>query len=168
MAGVHRTASGSQPSRPALLGWQAMDERARDKKRKFLKNKKGEGNKLPPFVPMTWELLNSTGYQCLPYSASKALPYFFGKIKTPYNDPQKFLIDFTFSYPEGKRYGFSFGTFAKVIRALIAFGFIDPVDKGGLRGYKKGYNVFRLSKRWEKYGTPDFREIDWGTFFPKP
>lgn len=95
------------------------------------------------------------------------MPYFLGKVKTGYHDPQKYLLDFTFSYPEAKRYGFAYSTFSKTIKALVAFGFIDPVDRGGLRGYQKGYNIFRLSKRWEQYGTPDFKEMDWASFLPK-
>jgi len=116
---------------------------------------------------MTWTLLNSKSFQALPYAAAKALPYFFGKVKMPHNNPEKYSADFHFSYPEAKGYGFPSATFAKVIKMLIAFGFIDPIEKGGLRGYRTGYNVFRLSRRWEKFGTNDFETMDWETFMPK-
>ena len=111
-------------------------------------------------------MLNSLAFKELPYASSKALPYFLGKVKVSYNDPQKYSTNFRFSYPEAKGYGFSFATFSKIIKALIAFGFIDPVDKGGLRGFRVGYNVFRLSHRWEKYGTDEFKKVDWETYIP--
>ena len=112
-------------------------------------------------------MLNSDAYKELPSSSAKALPYFLGRIKAPYYDPQRFSTDFTFSYPEAKRLGFAKGTWSSVIKDLIAFGWVDPIDKGGLRGFKKGYNIFRLSKRWERYGMSDFKKVDWETFFPK-
>ena len=62
---------------------------------------------------------------------------------------------FTFSYPEGLRYGFSHSTFAKVIRDLEKFGFIDWVAQGGLRGRGKGYNRFKLARRWEELQEPE-------------
>lgn len=127
-----------------------------------------KGNRLPPFVPLTWEMLNSTAYKDLPPSSAKALPYFLGKFKGGYNDPQRYLGEFIFSYSEGKKLSFAFGTFSKVIQNLVRFGFIDPVDKGGLRGDCKSYNIFKLSKRWEEYETPNFKPSDWKCFIPKP
>lgn len=130
--------------------------------------KRRKGNSLPPFVPLTWEMLNSTAYKDLPPSAGKALPYFLGKVKCSYNDPQRWLGEFSFSYTEGKRFGFSPSTFSKVIQALVRIGFIDPVDKGGLRGDCKSYNIFKLSKRWKEYETPNFKSLEWRCFIPKP
>jgi len=111
--------------------------------------KRTNENRLPPFVPLTWEMLNSKAYIELPPSAAKALPYFWGKIKTGFNDPEKYTTEFTFSYPEGQRLGFSHTTFAKTIRDLQKFGFIDWVAHGGLRGKGKGYNRFKLTQRWK-------------------
>jgi hypothetical protein len=113
--------------------------------------KKPNGNKLPPFVPLTWDVLNSKAYIELPPSAAKALPYFWGKVKKGFSDPEKYVTQFTFSYPEGLRLGFSHTTFAKIIRDLEKFGFIDWVAQGGLRGKGKGYNRFKLTQRWENY-----------------
>ena len=124
-------------------------------------------NRLPPFVPLPWELLNHRAYIELPFAASKTLPYFLGKVKKPYNDPQKNLIEFYFSYPEAEKLGFSSGTHSKVIRDLISHGFVDPVDRGGLRGCGKSYSKFKLSLRWQKYGTEDFHEIEWRCFLPR-
>jgi hypothetical protein len=125
-------------------------------------------NKLPPFVALTWKLLNSTAYKELPPSSEKALPYFIGKTKVNPNDGAHYTVEFEFSYKEGKRMGFAFTTFSDTIHNLVRFGFIDPVDKGGLRGKGKSYNIFKLAKRWEDYGTEKFRTLDWKCFIPKP
>lgn len=125
------------------------------------------GNRLPPFVALTWEMLNSKAYKDLSYAPAKALPYFSGKYKGDYHDPQRYLFEFPFSYSEAKRHGFAFSTFSKVIRDLVGRGFIDPVDRGGLRSDGKSYNLFKLSRRWEKYGTEGFKYIDWRCFLPR-
>lgn len=123
-------------------------------------------NWLPPFVPMTWELLNSRAYIELPNAAKGALPYFFGKVyKTP-KDPQRYRDTFEFSYREAKRLGHANSTFSKIIQDLMTYGFIDPVEKGGLRGNGKSCSKFRLSTRWEQYGTPEFKEVRWMCFVP--
>jgi hypothetical protein len=129
--------------------------------------KSKRGDRLPPFVPLPWQMLNSKAFIELPPSASKALPYFFGKVKLSFRDPQRYFAEFSFSYTEGKRYGFALATFSKVIQALVRFGFIDPVDKGGLRGECKSFNRFKLSKRWETYGTENFLPSEWKTFLPR-
>lgn len=124
-------------------------------------------NRLPPFVPLPWELLNHRAYTALPFAASKALPYFLGKVKDRYTDPQRCLTEFFFSYSEAKKYGFSNGTFSNVIRDLISYGFVDPIDRGGLGGCGKSYSTFKLSLRWQQYGTENFREIEWRRFLPR-
>ena len=113
---------------------------------------KRKGNRLPPFVPLTWELLNSKAFKELCFAAGKCLPYFLGKSKIKFHDPGKYTEQFTFSYPEAAKLGFARSTFAKCIRDLQAKGFIEWVEHGGLRGKGRGYNRFTLSKRWERYG----------------
>ena len=132
----------------------------------IMSTRRRKGDRLPPFVPLFWQILNSKAYKQLPASAAKALPFFLGKVKCRHNDPHRYFEEFNFSYSEGQRLGFALATFAKVIRDLIFFGFVDPVDKGGLRGECKSYNVFRLSKRWENYGAEKFVAIKWECFFP--
>lgn len=135
-----------------------------EKKNKY---KKRHSDKLPPFVALTWGMLNSQAYKNLSYAAAKALPYFLGKFKGSYRDPQRYLFEFPLSYREAERYKFSPSTFHKVIRRLISYGFIDPVEKGGLRSDGKSYNLFKLSERWEQYGTGAFEQKDWECFFPR-
>jgi hypothetical protein len=124
-------------------------------------------DKGPPFVALHWELLNSQAYKDLPASAAKVLPYFLGKIKGKLIDPQRYLMTFNFSYREANRYGFSNTTHHRDICQLVKKGFIDAVDKGGLRGCGRSYNLFKLSERWRKYSTSDFEEKSWETFQPK-
>jgi len=111
------------------------------------------GKKMPPFVATTYEILNSRAYADLPASATKALPVFLGKVKLPWNDPERNLREFNFTYPEAKRYGLAGGTFARAIDDLINFGFIVMAEHGGLRGYRRSATKFKLSNEWRKYGT---------------
>jgi hypothetical protein len=121
-------------------------------------------NKLPPFVPMTWVMLNSKAYKELPPSACKMLPYFLGKVKLLFRDTQYYWTEFSFPYSEGKRFGCAKKTFFEVVKALMKFGFIDPVKKGGLKGFKHTASIYKLSRRWEVYGTASFEQINWECF----
>jgi hypothetical protein len=112
--------------------------------------------KLPPFVAMTWKLLNSDAYKRLSFPAAKILPYFLGKPKRPMTNPEYYTVEFKFSYPEGENLGFAKSTFAKCIGELQAAGLIRKTKHGGLRGIGKGYNWFTLSRQWEpdRQGAP--------------
>lgn len=124
-------------------------------------------DRLPPFVPLTWQMLNSQAYKELPASAAKALPYFLGKVKVGYNDLQKYHIEFSLSYTEAQRFSFAVAIYYRVIENLTKYGFIDPIDKGGLRSRNRSYNLFRLSMRWKLYGTSEFERIEWRCFQPR-
>ena len=113
---------------------------------------------------MPWKLLNSKAYKTLKPSSGKALPYFLGK---KYKSERRHKLYFVFSYSEANRLGFAPSTFSNIIRDVIRKGFVDPVDKGGLRGDGKSYNKYTLSDRWEKYGEPNFKRIEWNQFEPK-
>ena len=131
--------------------------------------KKGQAkNRLPPFAAIPWALLNNKAYWDLKPSAAKALPYFLGKPRKPFNNPENYAVEITFSYSEADRYGFAPSTFYKVIVELVEKGFIDPVEKGGLRSDAKTYNKFKLSKRWEKYQTSEFLPMNWKQFASTP
>lgn len=128
--------------------------------------RKKRTDKLPPFVALRWDMLNSKGYIILKPSSAKALPYFIGKGRNKTREESQ--IHFTFSFSEAKRLGFAPATFSRAIKDLVKAGFIDPVSKGGLRGYRKSNNKFTLSNRWERYGENNFKEIIWETFQPEP
>jgi hypothetical protein len=128
---------------------------------------KKSSNKLPPFVALTWEMLNSKAYIDLPPSAAKVLPYFLGKPKFGYGDPQRYREEFHLSYAEASSYGFAIATHHRNISQLVEKGFIDPVDKGGLRGLGRSYSLFTISWRWKEYGKSDFQKISWRCFQPR-
>jgi hypothetical protein len=117
-----------------------------------LKKRYSKHNKLPPFVALTWDLLNSPAYKALTPSSAKALPYFLGKVKVQYRDPERYEKLFNFSYPEAASYGFSSATFSRVRKELEKIGFIERVEQGGLKGKGTGYSKYRLSDKWESYG----------------
>lgn len=122
---------------------------------------KQRGNRLAPFVPLVWSVLNHAAYKQLPPSAAKALPYFLGKVKVNGNDPERYSTIFDFSYTEAEAYGFARGSFGKIVKDLMDHGFIDPIAKGGLRGLGKSSSKFCLSRRWEKYSTEEFQSKTW-------
>jgi hypothetical protein len=120
------------------------------------------------FAALTLTMLNSAAYRDLPASAAKVLPFFIVKVKAyGHNNPARYAESFSFSYSEAKRYGFGRSTFFKMLRDLVRYGFIDVVSHGGLRS-QGGYanSMFRLSKRWEHYGTSYFADGDWQRHFP--
>ncbi len=118
------------------------------------------------FVQLPWDMLNSNAYIDLPPSSAKALPYFLGKVKIPYSNPDKHLMQFNFTYSEAKQFGFASTTFYRSISELIAKGFIDPVSKGGKRSSGYSSSRFKLSDRWKKYETENFKETkSWSEFY---
>lgn len=126
-----------------------------------------KGNRLPPFVALTWDLLNSQAYKDLPASAGKALPYFLGKVKVPFNALERCKIEFSFSYIEAGKYGFSTGTHSRNIARLMENGFIDPVYRGGKRSFGMSSSLFKLSSRWNDYGSPNFKKVSWQEIMPE-
>jgi hypothetical protein len=123
--------------------------------------------RLPPFVALTWDILHSDAYKDLTGSAGKALPYFLGKVQKSYRDPERYERGFHFTYREAEKYGFTRRTFFRIIGSLIEKGFIDPIERGGLKGLHGGYSRFKISRRWEKYGRWDFEKKDWNQVIPK-
>jgi len=125
-------------------------------------------------VLIPWIILNCPAYRDLAPSAAKALPFFLGKVKCGkrtglvYGSIQYYDREFRFSYREAKRYGFASSTFHNVIQDIIKKGFVDPVCKGGFKSSGLSYSWFKLSPRWQAYGTPDFVKIEWKTLIPKP
>lgn len=131
--------------------------------------KQKNSKKLSPFVALPWDMLNSKAYRDLPHAAAKALPFFLGKVKCGgYNDLNRYETIFVFPYSEAERLGFSRATFARVIRDLVGTGFIDPVDKGGMKSEGLTKSYFRLSHRWTDFGKEHFQALDWRCFQPKP
>jgi len=89
------TSSHTQPS-PAIT---SLSKTSRQTLKKSCK-----GNRLPPFVAMPWELLNSRAYIELNNAAKAALTYFMGKPHMVYASPEYYSVVFRFSYREAKRF----------------------------------------------------------------
>ena len=126
---------------------------------------KGRG---PMFAAITKAALDSKAYRKLPPSAAKALPYFLWKVgvltRSALDDPKRYATTFPFTYEEAVSTGFTRSTYSKVLKDLVKYGFIDPVLKGGLRGYGQTSSLFRLSQRWVHYDTVAFQAIRWEGF----
>ena len=119
--------------------------------------------KLPPFVALPWKMLNHRAYKELTPNAKGMLVYFLGKVKLPNTDPTYYYAEFSFTYSEALKYGCARRTFYKVIDSLMGHGFINPVRKG-YRSSAREVSIFRLSKRWEKFGTAAFEDVSWAEF----
>jgi hypothetical protein len=126
--------------------------------------KKKKGGKLPPFVAMTWAMLNHKAYVKLPPTPKGMLPYFLGKVKIPNDAPTYYHAEFSFTFSEAIKYGCARRSFYRVIEALVGHGFVDPVRKGGRAGGRDTASVFRLSKRWQNFGTFAFEKVSWAEF----
>lgn len=64
------------------------------------------------------------------------------------------------TYSEADAFGISRAQFHRTLRRLVELGFLDPVHRGG--AYGRDPSTYRVSSRWEDYGTPQFREVKLG------
>jgi hypothetical protein len=108
-----------------------------------------KSHRLPPFVALTWELLNSKAYKELNFASAKILPYFLGKPKLRMDDLNYYDSVFQFSYGEAEKLGFARETFSRCIKDLSTSGFVIKVASGGLRGESKSYSKYSLSPKWK-------------------
>lgn len=126
--------------------------------------KKTKG-RVRPYVMLRYDILNHKAYKELSSSAARMLPYFMAKVKVPFWEKDYYRAEFEFPYAEAVNYGCPRRTFAGVIKALMKHGFIDPVKKGGRRCFAGlGPSVFKLSQRWEAFGSFDFQQVGWECF----
>jgi hypothetical protein len=65
------------------------------------------------------------------------------------------LAELVFTYREAQSIGIPASTFERALKGLMAMGFLDLMQSGA--GVCKSANVYGLSGRWHKYGTPAFR-----------
>lgn len=63
-----------------------------------------------------------------------------------------------FTYAEAKAFGISESTFWRAIKRLVEKGFLDIEHQGG--AYGPDYSRYKLSDRWKKYGTPEFKVVE--------
>ena len=64
--------------------------------------------------------------------------------------------ELSFTYQEAQWRGIKQGRFSRALKELFRLGFIDISRHG--RGVKGEYTKYALSNRWQKYGTPEWKE----------
>ena len=81
-----------------------------------------------------------------------------GKKQIVYNND-----GFIFPYAEADFLHIKTTQFWKNIKKLVEVGFIEIIHQGGWyqkNEKEKDYSVYRLSDRWKKYGTQEFKKIE--------
>ncbi|MHB8120584.1 MAG: hypothetical protein ACYDG4_00390 [Desulfuromonadaceae bacterium] len=116
------------------------------------KSRHSKSERLPPFVPIFFDELDSTAYRKLSANAAKLLPYFRRVcVKATRGKPDETTL-FGFTYTEAVKYGFAKRTFSRAVQELQKHGFIDIAEIGGLRGAGHSCSKYILSKRWVTFG----------------
>jgi len=116
------------------------------------KSRRSKAERLPPFVPIFHDELESTAYRTLSANAAKLLPYFKRIcVKATRGKPNEITL-FGFTYTEALKYGFARRTFSRAVQELQKHGFIDVAEVGGLRGAGHSCSQYKLSKRWVTFG----------------
>lgn len=123
------------------------------------KKRKNPFDAVPPYAQIAQRLVDSEAFKNL--KAHTKWLYVEFRLRYHGDNPRDFTL------PEGeviKKKIMDVNTFRKDYRLLIKNGIIDLVKRGGF--YKQAH-IFGLSKRWEKYGTKEFEEVDIDKLFPK-
>ena len=110
-----------------------------------------------PFVALTYEMIDCKAFKELNGAAMHALILCIRKVKT-YNPHDRFSFQFTLTFAEAKKSGLHASAFDRGIKQLHALGFIEIVHRGGMRFQGKACTKYRLSQRYQKYGTAEFIE----------
>lgn len=121
------------------------------------KRKNNPWNPPPPYAQIGEKLVKSEGFKGL--RAHTKWLYVEFRLKFKGDNPRGII----FTESEGKRI-MAISVFRADIRLLIKLGFIDLVKRGGF--YKQPH-LYGLSKRWERYGTKGFIEVDMDKAFPE-
>jgi hypothetical protein len=113
---------------------------------------KKKSEKMPPFVPLRMDCMESTAYVSLTGSAAKLYGYFIRSCIRATRGAPNTITQFNFTYSEAGKYGFARRTFHDALKALEHNGFVEIVTVGGLRGFGHTNSVYKLSGRWATYG----------------
>ncbi|MFC1481613.1 hypothetical protein ACFL6E_05150 [Candidatus Neomarinimicrobiota bacterium] len=111
-------------------------------------------------------LLESRAYNELDGKASKVLMWFLAKrqfARLKGNSRQEWMQtnngELTFTYEEAKKkHGYSGQVFSRLLEDLVLKGFIEIAKPG--TGVGKVASKYAISRRWEKYGTAEFIEVE--------
>jgi hypothetical protein len=122
--------------------------------REQLRVARKERNKIVgQFVPLAHNLLKSKAYMDLSTGAKVALNYFLMDKKSGHQ------TELILTFPQAKNYGVcsSPTTFNKIKKELVAKGFLDSSEPGGLGKH----SVYKESYRWKYFGTDQFEELQY-------
>lgn len=103
-----------------------------------------------PYARITRDMINSPAWKTL--NVYEQILYIYFKLK--YNGKPGSENNISFTYEEGMKL-MSKRVFTRSVDQLIKLGFIDLLAH---RPYSALCNLYGLSDRWHKYGTPDFIE----------
>ncbi len=111
------------------------------------------------------KLLASKAYHDLDGKAAKVLMWFLAKRKYARikgSSRQEWMQtnngEIIFTYEEAsEKHGYSPQVFSRLLGELVSKGFIDIATPG--IGVGKAATKYAISRRWEKYGTNEFKEV---------
>ncbi|MBA7590445.1 hypothetical protein ES708_32565 [subsurface metagenome] len=121
------------------------------------KRKINPWNPIPPYAQIEEKLVKSKGFSDL--KAHTKWLYVEFRLRYKGKNPREIIL----LESEAKKI-MALSVFRADVRKLIKRGFIDLVKRGGF--YNKPH-IYGLSKRWEKYGTKGFIEVDMDKIFPE-
>lgn len=136
----------------ALPGAFTVTASNRTKKKK---QKKGRVEIEGLFVPLTNDEQDSLAYASLTGNASKVYLYLKRTARTAAwygGGVREREIIFDYTYTEAKGRGFSESTFIRAMKELWAKGFVDVIERGGLRGKARSNSHYKLAADWKTYG----------------
>ena len=120
-------------------------------------------------VRIGFQLLHSKAFMDMSYGpAIKLLNWIHEKVRVKVDKKKRganryHIINdgFSFTYREAQFRGLTPNQFARALKELCKFGFIDIKRHGsGMRG---DFSLFVISERWKKFGTSEFMQKQ----FPK-
>jgi hypothetical protein len=117
-----------------------------------MSRRKQHKERLPPFIPITHQQLESAAFKALSGNAAKLYPYFIRACVRCCKGKPDTTTQFDFTYGEAVKLGFARNTFSRCLKELNQNGFIDWVEVGGLRGVGHSNSKYRLSDRWALWG----------------
>jgi len=110
-------------------------------------------------IVMERKLLKSKAFRPLSGSAKTVYFDFRMKCRIKGGGKKKRVIlnngEIEYCYSEAEDKGIPRSTFMKAIDRLVEKGFID-IHHSGAGGKKGDKNLYGISERWQKYGTPNF------------
>ncbi len=107
------------------------------------------------YVRLTHSMLQSLAWKELPPDAVSVYLHLKAKYKFKSSTGEHNAHNLEMTYKEAAALHIPKKKFTKAIDKLLEVGLLDLVEH---RPYSKLCNIYGLSTRWHKYGSPDFKE----------